>query len=219
MGKNRRAGAGGQIWLISTAASSLLFFTQITQKYLTFRFLHCRCLWTVTERPLDHGMSYISWKLWPIAFRLRFPKWICPRCIFAKCARITHLQIFAILFPQTPLFLLKFTLIYNQYLVLNSDSGRAGEMGMTPDFWRFAKLPRWTVLWLIQPGIPFSPHPKPSGTCKPTPTTLKERVIRLAIFRIVLPSAFLGDTNTQKYTLLLLWSLSGQIWLFNQNIV
>ena len=39
---------------------------------------------------------------------------------------------------------------------------------------------------------------------KPTPTTLKERVIRHAIFRIFLPSAFLGDTNTQKYTLLLL---------------
>ena len=161
-----RAGAGGQIWLISTAASSLLFFTQITQKYPTFRFLHWRCLWTVTERPLDHGMSYISWKLWPTAFRLRFPKWICPRCIFA---RLTHLANFLILFPQTPLFRLNSSLLCNQSLVLNNDSGNGGwgKMRMTPDFWRFAKLPRRTVLWLIQPGIPFSPHPKPSGTCKP----------------------------------------------------
>ena len=41
---------------------------------------------------VDHGMSFIFWKLWPTAFRLRFAKCIFPMCTFVKW--LTHLLSF-----------------------------------------------------------------------------------------------------------------------------
>ena len=45
---------------------------------------------------VDHGISYIFWKLRPTSFIFGFPKCICRECIFpkyvfAKCTRLTHL--------------------------------------------------------------------------------------------------------------------------------
>ena len=49
----------------------------------TFKFPLCLCHYRAS---VDKGTWYIFWKLWPTAFRLRFPKCIFPKCTFLKCS-------------------------------------------------------------------------------------------------------------------------------------